>query len=379
MMKFLHTADWHLGKLVHGVYMTEDQADILQQFIEVAEREKPDAIVIAGDLYDRSVPPAEAVNLLNETLYKLNVEMKIPIVAISGNHDSADRIAFGSAWYKHSNLHITGKWEPGSHGVEIEGIRFHSVPYAEPSVIREALKDDTITNHHEAMGKIIAQISSISDFGEKPEVLVGHSFVTGGATTDSERTLSVGGAGTVGKELFDPFTYTALGHLHSPYAIKDDKVHYAGSLLKYSFSEASHTKMVKCVTIDKDEVSVSEIMLRPTRDLVILRGSLEELMNQDFYEKKDDYIKAVLTDEGALIDPINKLRSIYPNVLHLERETAERDKKMERQVREKYENLSDTELFKRFFEYVTEAKWTEELEREVEKSMNVSLKGSEQS
>ncbi|WP_404409353.1 exonuclease SbcCD subunit D [Jeotgalibacillus malaysiensis] len=378
-MKFLHTADWHLGKLVHGVYMTEDQADILNQFIKLAEQEKPDAIVIAGDLYDRSVPPAEAVNLLNETLYKLNVEMKIPIVAISGNHDSADRIAFGSAWYKHSNLHVTGKWHPELSGTEIKGVRFHSVPYAEPSVIKEIFHDDSITNHHDAMQRIVASISSKSDFGQKPEVLVGHSFVTGGSTTDSERTLSVGGAGTVGKELFDSFTYTALGHLHSPHAIKDEKVHYSGSLLKYSFSEATHTKMVKCVTIENNQASVKEMLLKPKKDLVILRGSMDELMDQSFYENKEDYIKAVLTDEGALIDPINRLRSIYPNVLHLERETSERDKKMERQARGKQENLTDTQLFKRFFEYVTEAEWTEEIEREVEKNMNVSLKGSDQS
>lgn len=378
-MKFLHTADWHLGKLVHGVYMTEDQADILNQFIKLAEQEEPDAIIIAGDLYDRSVPPAEAVNLLNETLYKLNVEMKIPIVAISGNHDSADRIAFGSAWYKHSNLHVTGKWHPELTGVEIKGVRFHSVPYAEPSVIKEIFQDDSITNHHDAMRRIVSSISTKSDFGQKPEVIVGHSFVTGGTTTDSERTLTVGGAGTVGKELFDPFTYTALGHLHSPHAIKDEKVHYSGSLLKYSFSEANHKKMVKCVTIENNSASVKEILLKPKKDLVILRGSMDQLMDQNFYENKEDYIKAVLTDEGALIDPINRLRSIYPNVLHLERETSERDKKMERQVRKKYENLSDTQLFKRFFEYVTEAEWTEEIEREIENNMNVSLKGSDQS
>lgn len=376
-MKFLHTADWHLGKLVHGVYMTEDQSEILDQFIKLAERVQPDAIIIAGDLYDRSVPPAEAVNLLNETLYRLNVEMKIPIVAISGNHDSADRIAFGSAWYKHSDLHVTGKWSPALKGVEIKGVRFHSVPYAEPSVIREILNDDSITSHHDAMKKITEEISSLEDFGEKPEVLIGHSFVTGGTTTDSERTLSVGGAGTVGKELFEPFTYTALGHLHSPHAIRDDKVHYSGSLMKYSFSEANHTKMVKCVTIENHHISVEEILLEPKRDMAILKGSLEELMRPDFYDRKEDYIKAVLTDEGALIDPINRLRSVYPNVLHLERDISERDKKMDRQVRESHENLSDTELFKRFFEYVTEAEWTEEMEAEVQESMNVSLKGSD--
>ncbi|TFE02910.1 exonuclease SbcCD subunit D [Jeotgalibacillus salarius] len=376
-MKFLHTADWHLGKLVHGVYMTEDQACILDQFIELADTEKPDAIVIAGDLYDRSVPPAEAVNLLNRTLHTLNVDMKIPIIAISGNHDSADRISFGSAWYKHSNLHVTGKWQPDDGGVEINGVRFHSVPYAEPAVIRALLNSETIATHHDAMTEIVKVIKSAKDFGEKPEVLVGHSFVAGGSTSDSERILSVGGAGTVGKECFDSFCYTALGHLHSPYAIRDEKIHYAGSLLKYSFSEADHHKMVKSVTIENGKAAVKEILLKPKRDLVILRGSLEEMLSQDFYKYKEDYIKAVLTDEGALIDPINKLRSIYPNVLHLERERAIRDSNMERQVREKHENISDPELFKRFFEYVTEAEWTEEIENELETSMNDALKGSD--
>ncbi len=378
-MKFLHTADWHLGKLVHGVYMTEDQEEILARFIDIAASEKPDAIIIAGDLYDRSVPPADAVNLLNKTLYQLNVEMNIPIVAISGNHDSADRIAFGSAWYKHSNLHVTGKWGVEDQGVEIKGVRFHSVPYAEPSVIRELLGDDSISTHHDAMEKIVDRITSQHNFGHIPEVLIGHSFVAGGSTTDSERTLSVGGAGTVGKELFGPFTYTALGHLHSPYAIKDEKVHYSGSLLKYSFSEAGQKKMIKSVTIEDGKVSVEEIPLVPKKDMVILKGTLEEMMDQRFYERKEDYIKAVLTDEGALIDPINKLRSVYPNVLHLERERSERDRKMERQARQKHESLSDTALFKRFFEYVTEAEWTEEIKNEVEKNMDISIKGSEKS
>ncbi|KIL50582.1 exonuclease [Jeotgalibacillus alimentarius] len=377
-MKFLHTADWHLGKLVHGVYMTEDQACILDQFIEIAAQEKPDAIIIAGDLYDRSVPPADAVNLLNKTLYTLNVEMEIPVIAISGNHDSADRIAFGSEWYKHSDLHVTGKWRPDQLPVEIKGVRFHSVPYAEPGVIRGLLKNDSILSHHDAMKETINVICGDREFGKYPEVLIGHSFVSGGTTSDSERTLSVGGAGTVSKELFEPFTYTALGHLHSPYAINDEKVHYAGSLLKYSFSEAGHKKMVKCVSIENGETTVKEIPLTPERDLVILKGSLEEMLKADFYHHKNDYIKAVLTDEGSLIDPINKLRSVYPNVLHLERERAVRDSKREQPIRKKHDHLSDTELFKRFFEYVTEADWTDEMEDELIRTMDLSIKGSDQ-
>lgn len=244
MMKFIHTADWHLGKLVHGLYMTEDQRIVLNQFVKLVEEEKPDAVVIAGDLYDRSVPPIDAVELLDEILFKINVELNTPIIAIAGNHDSAERLSFGSSWYRNSHFYLTGKLQKAFQPIHLKGVNFYLVPYAEPGMVRHLLDDDTIHSHQDAMKAMIGTIEKSLNVNE-PNVFVGHAFVLGGSTSESERTLSVGGSGCVGQELFSPFSYTALGHLHSPDAIKHDKIFYSGSLLKYSFSEAKQKNPFK--------------------------------------------------------------------------------------------------------------------------------------
>ena len=250
-VKIIHTADWHLGKLVHGVYMTEQQRAVLNQFIELIAEEKPDAVIIAGDLYDRSVPPTEAVELLEETLFKINVELETPVLAISGNHDSAERLSFGSSWYRHSNLYINGKIEQSFEPIRLNGVNFYLVPFAEPGIVREFFDDQSIQSHDEAMRRVVAEIETVLDPNE-PNILVGHAFVLGGKTSESERTLSVGGSGCVSADCFSPFAYTALGHLHSPDAIRHDTIRYAGSLLKYSFSEVNHRKSVSIIEMDEN-------------------------------------------------------------------------------------------------------------------------------
>lgn len=318
-MKFIHTADWHLGKMVHGISMIEDQRFMLQKLIRLIEQEQPDALVIAGDLYDRSVPPASAVNLLNETLFTVNVEMNIPIVAISGNHDSADRLAFGSTWFRQNRFYLAGKIEKEMFCPVIEGVHFHCLPYAEPGVIRHLFGDDSVHTHHDAMNVLIGRLSEKMD-SDGIHIAVGHAFVTGGETSDSERILSVGGTGNVGAELFAPFQYTALGHLHNPQAIQHPSVQYAGSLLKYSFSEAAHTKSVSIVEIDAQKhVSIKKETLKPVREMKVMTGFFDELME---VEPSDDYIKVMLKDEGALIDPMAKLKHRFPNILHLEKASA---------------------------------------------------------
>ncbi|WP_313803667.1 exonuclease SbcCD subunit D [Cytobacillus sp.] len=362
-MKFIHTADWHLGKLVHGLYMTEDQRYFLNKFVEVVEEEKPDAVVIAGDLYDRSVPPTDAVELLNEILFKINVELKTPIVAIGGNHDSAERLSFGSSWYKKSHFYLTGKLESDIHPIHIKGVNFYLVPYAEPGVVRHLLNDESIHSHQDAMKAVIGKIEQSLNPNE-PNVFVGHAFVLGGKTSDSERTLSVGGSGCVSAELFDPFSYTALGHLHSPDAIKHPKVRYSGSLLKYSFSEAKQEKSISIIEMkDNGQFDLRVRSIIPKNDLRELEGYLDELMDPSFYEKQNvnDYLKIILHDEGALIDPINKLRQIYPNVLHLERKIARTDMKKKQSLSLVKENKkSELELFKQFYEEMTTSEFTDE-------------------
>ncbi|TCJ01222.1 exonuclease SbcCD subunit D [Cytobacillus praedii] len=362
-MKFIHTADWHLGKLVHGIYMTEDQRYFLNKFVDLVEEEKPDAVVIAGDLYDRSVPPTDAVELLNEILFKINVELKTPIVAIGGNHDSAERLSFGSSWYKQSRFYLSGKLESDIQPIHINGVNFYLVPYAEPGMVRHLLNDESIHSHQDAMKAAIGKIEKHLNPNE-PNVFVGHAFVLGGQTSDSERTLSVGGSGCVGSELFEPFSYTALGHLHSPDAIKHQKVRYSGSLLKYSFSEAKQEKSISIIEMKENgQFDLRIRSITPKNDLRELEGHLDELMDPSIYEKQNvnDYLKIILHDEGALIDPINKLRQIYPNVLHLERKIAMTDMKKKHSFSSvKEDKKSELELFKQFYEEMTTSEFTDE-------------------
>ncbi|MEH7505090.1 exonuclease SbcCD subunit D [Neobacillus drentensis] len=360
-MKFIHTADWHLGKLVHGVYMTENQREVLEQFVAIVAEEKPDAVVIAGDLYDRSVPPTDAVELLDEILFKINVELKIPVVAIAGNHDSAERLSFGSSWYKHSHFYLSGKLSNSFTPVQINGVNFYLVPYAEPGVVRQLLGNDSIHSHQEAMKALIGKMEESLNPNE-PNVLVGHAFVLGGQTSDSERVLSVGGSGCVGAELFEPFSYTALGHLHSPDAINHSKVKYSGSLLKYSFSEAKQRKSISIIEMDdKGNFTHRYRSLTPKHDMRELEGHLEELLDPYFYEKETvhDYLKITLLDEGALIDPINKLRQVYPNVLHLERKLDITDlKKKQSFTSIRSEKKSELELFEQFYSEMTTSEFS---------------------
>lgn len=356
-MKFIHTADWHLGKIVHGIYMTENQRDMLQQFLQIVEEEQPDAIIIAGDLYDRSVPPTEAVDLLDEILFTINIKMKIPVIAISGNHDSAERLAFGSSWYKHSQLYISGKLEEEIEPIRLHGVNFYCVPYAEPGIVRQLHNDESIHSHQEAMKSIINRIESKMNRNE-PNVLIGHAFVIGGQTSDSERTLSVGGSGCVSADLFSSFDYTALGHLHSPDAIKHPTIFYAGSLLKYSFSEAKQKKSINIVEMNEDgSFTVEKRPLIPNQDMREIEGFFDELMAAEVYQNqnREDYLKITLLDEGAILDPIQKLRQVYPNVLQLERKWDLIDSRNDQSFTAvKGENKSELQLFESFYRQMTD-------------------------
>jgi len=362
-MKFIHTADWHLGKLVHGMYMTEDQRYALDQFVQIVEEERPDAVVIAGDLYDRSVPPTEAVELLNDVLFRINVELKTPILAISGNHDSAERLSFGSSWYKKSHFYLEGKITKSLRPIHLKGVNFYLVPYAEPGTVRQMLEDESIHNHDDAMKAIVNQIEETLNPNE-PNVLIGHAFVLGGKTSDSERSLSVGGTGAVSSDIFLPFTYTALGHLHSPDAIHHSSIKYSGSLLKYSFSEIKQRKTVLVVELDNTgQVTVREKYLTPKRDMRELEGYLEELLDPSFYQSQnvEDYIKVTLLDEGAILDPILKLRQVFPNILHLERKIETTDVKERTTIQGMNDyRKNEIELFEQFYKEMTTSEFTDD-------------------
>ncbi|MBM7691765.1 exonuclease SbcD [Peribacillus deserti] len=356
-MKFIHTADWHLGKIVHGIHMTEEQREMLVQFVQLVEEEQPDAVIIAGDLYDRSVPPTEAVELLDEILFKINVDMKIPVVAIAGNHDSAERLSFGTSWYKQSRLFIQGKLSADLTPVQIGGVNFYSIPYAEPGTVRYLFNDSSIHSHQDAMKALIGKIEEKLNPNE-PNVLVGHAFVLGGKTSDSERSLSVGGSGCVSADLFDCFNYTAMGHLHSPDAIKHPKVFYSGSLMKYSFSEAKQKKAVSIIEMKDDgSFDLQCRSLKPRNDMREIAGHLEELLDPSFYQSQriQDYMKVTLLDEGTIIDPMGKLRQVYPNILHLERKWDITDMKRKQSYSaQRDDKKSELDLFQTFYSNMTE-------------------------
>lgn len=379
-MKFIHTADWHLGKLVHGIHMTEDQKHMLQQFINLVAEEKPDAVIIAGDLYDRSVPPTAAVEVLHDVLYTITTELNIPVLAISGNHDSAQRIHFGNQLFRKSNLFIEGIPTNKPTPIQLHGVNFYLMPYAEPGTIRYLLDDHSIFSHEDAMKRMVDVIEQTLNPNE-PNVMIGHAFVLGGMQSDSERSLSVGGSEVISADVFSPFQYTALGHLHSPNAINHPTVYYSGSLMKYSFSEAKQNKSVSIVTIDeKGQVAVTYKSLTPKLDLRILEGHLDELLDVSFYQSQqvEDYLKISLLDEGALIDPIGKLRTVYPNVLHLERKIERRDAKKNKFFHIEASDQKDSiELFTDFYQEMTTNNFTEE-KREVLTKIIDAVKGNKE-
>jgi len=353
-MKIFHTADWHLGKLVQGVYMTEDQRYILQQFMQAIDEEKPDVILIAGDLYDRSMPPIEAVNLLNDTLAEIVLDKNIPVLAVAGNHDSAGRLNFGSSLMRDSGLHMKGQFTKDHAPIivadDFGDVHFHLVPYAEPSLVRTILEDDTIRSHQDAMQKIIDHIGQGLD-PTKRHVFVGHAFVTKygeeeANTSDSERPLSIGGSDCIDAALFKPFHYTALGHLHKAHFVLNEKIRYAGSPLKYSLSEHLHEKGFLIVELDaQGDITVTKRKLLPRRDLRIVEGFMDDLLA---LPPNEDYVFVRLTDTTPVASPMERIRTVFPHAMHIERKVVRPEILHEIQAVES-EKVDDIDLFRSFF------------------------------
>ncbi|ARK23823.1 exonuclease sbcCD subunit D [Sporosarcina sp. P37] len=324
-MKFFHTADWHLGKLVQGTYMTEDQRYILQKFIEDIKQEKPDAVIIAGDLYDRAIPPTEAVALLNDVLQEIVIDLQTPVIAIAGNHDSPGRLHFGSTFMKEQGLYITGELSadlsPVKLNDEFGDVYFHLIPYADPSVVSHLLKDDSISSHQQAMKQIIERITQSMDENAR-HVFVGHAFITPHGekednTSDAERPLSIGGAEYVSADLFEPFHYTALGHLHQAHFVGNETIRYSGSPLKYSISEEKHQKGYVIVELDGNgNTKIEKKLLTPLHDVRTVESTMDELLRM---ETNDDYVFVKLLDTVPVIQPMEKIRSVFPNAMHVER------------------------------------------------------------
>ena len=323
-MKFIHTSDWHLGRQFHNVSLIEDQQAVLELLIQYIESHPVDAVVVAGDIYDRSVPPTIAIELLNRVVKRICTELNTPMILISGNHDGAERLGFGSEQMKRAGLHIISNFEDMLNPVVIETpqsgqVAFYGMPYNDPELVRYAYKEPVST--HDEAHKLLAEKITEQFNPEQKNILISHCFVDGAIASDSERPLSIGGSDRVSHEHFLNFDYVALGHLHQPQKKGEEYIRYSGSLMKYSFGEQNQKKGFTLVEIGQEGFIQSEhVELRAPHEMRIIEGELEQIIEQGKTDpKNEDYLLVRLMDKHAILNPMEKLRSVYPNVLHLEK------------------------------------------------------------
>lgn len=372
-MRFLHTSDWHLGRSFFGVSLLEDQAHVLDQLVRLAAESGVDAVLLAGDVYDRSTPPSDAVSLLDETLTRLVVDAGIPVVVIAGNHDSGERLGFGSRLLEARGLHLAGTRPVVASFEDAHGrLDVVAVPFGEPAAVAARLGDSEVADHDSALRAEFAALATLQGESERAtqqkqplrkkavasphrRVAVAHAFVSGGSTSESERPLVMGNAALVSADCFEGFCYAALGHLHRPQQVGRAGVRYSGSLLKYSFDEASHRKSVSIVEIDgAGACTLEEVSLSPRRDVRIVEGSLEELRAlAEGDSGREDYVLARLTGRGAVLDAMGKMRALYPNCLHIKRDEALAALAEDGARRADLRSHGEAELFDAFFREVT--------------------------
>ena len=339
-MKIIHTSDWHIGRQFHSVSLLDDQKYVLDQIVGQIKAHDIDALVIAGDIYDRSVPPAVAVELLDEVFNTIINELHVPILMISGNHDSASRLSFGSRHLSKAGLYILGKISDVDQPIYIEGssgkkIAFYGIPYNDAEEVRNKFKIK-VSSYDEAHQFLVKKIKAVM-IEEDINILISHCFINGSAESDSERPLSLGGADGVSYKGLEEFNYVALGHLHGPQSRGQEHIRYSGSILKYSFSEQFHKKSIALVEFDSDGKAVIELLpLKAKRNMRIIEGELDQILEEGLHDPEfEDYLLIRLTDTHAILDAMGKLREVYPNVLHLEKtgimslgETQERGSEM---------------------------------------------------
>ena len=320
-MKILHLGDLHLGKRVNEISMIEDQKFILDQIVTLVKEEKIDVILLCGDIYDKAIPTIEAIHLLDEFLEELS-DLKVKVLMISGNHDSSERLSFGRNLFKRSNLYIASQFNQEIEKITIKedgyNINFYMLPFVKPAYINHVLKIQTET-YEECFKHLMEQVKINED---ETNILLAHQFVTVGKNSpelsDSE-TSSLGGIDNIDYRLFDAFDYVALGHIHKPQAMGREMVRYAGSILKYSFSEIRKDKQATILTISKNkQISLSHHLLKPLRDMREMECSLESLLKRKCeIGNEEDYMHVILTDEEQILDAIGKVRTVYPNVIQI--------------------------------------------------------------
>ena len=350
-MKLVHLSDLHLGKRVNEFSMLEDQKHILWEILRIIGQEKPEGVIIAGDVYDKAVSPAEAVALLDEFLVRL-AGMRTEVFIISGNHDSAERIAFGSRLIRESGVHLSpvfsGEIEPCTLTDEYGEVQIRMLPFIKPADVRHAFPEKEIADYTDAVRTVIRHMNPDPSVRN---VLVAHQFVTGAARSDSED-VSVGGMDNVDASVFEPFDYVALGHIHGPQRIGRETVRYCGTPLKYSFSERNHVKSVTVVTLgEKGRTEIRTVPLIPLHDMREIRGTYEELTLRKNWEgtATDDYLHVILTDENDVPDAMARLRVIYPNIMKVDYDNQRTRTASLTGLAEEAERKSEMELFEEFY------------------------------
>ena len=371
-MKIIHLADLHIGKRVNEFSMIDDQKYILNQILEIIDKEKPDAVIIAGDVYDKQVPSIEAVELLDSFISDIS-KRKTTTFIISGNHDSAERLAFGSSLMAMGKIYISpvynGKISKYTLKDDFGSANFYLLPFVKPSHVKRFFPDEKIESYTDAIKVVVDNLKLDTS---EINILIAHQFVTGASRTESEE-ISVGGLDNVDASVFEDFDYVALGHIHRPQKIGTERIRYCGTPLKYSFSEVNDAKSVSIIEINsKEDFNLRTIPLIPKRDMRKIRGTYEELITKTSYENTntDDYIHVTLTDEFNAVDAIQKLRVIYKNIMKLEydniRTRESRKINLDNMV---IENKNPLEIFSEFYKLQNNKEMDDEQKKIIKKIM----------
>ncbi len=363
-MKLFHISDLHLGKKLNEFSMIEDQEFILREILGIIDEEKPNGVLIAGDVYDKSIPSEEAMRLWDDFLISL-AAMKVPVFAISGNHDSAIRFSNHGKLVDSTGIHLSPVYDGAAKCFTLTDggitVNIHMLPFVKPAVVRGIFEGEEIADYTDACRVAVRHMNIDKSDKSAKNILIAHQFVTGAVRCDSEE-VSVGGLDNVDASVFDDFDYVALGHIHGKQTIGRETVRYSGTPLKYSFSEKDHKKSITVVNVDAGGVSVSEIPLKPLHDLREIRGTYEELTARDNYAgtNTDDYIHAVLTDENDVVNAFGKLQTIYPNLMKLSYDNARTREQRDVSDAVDVENRTPLELFEEFYEKQNNAPMSKE-------------------
>lgn len=377
-MKLIHLSDLHIGKRVNEVSMIGDQEYILLQILRIIDEEQADAVLIAGDVYDKSVPSAEAVTLFDDFLCRL-AKRKKPVLIISGNHDSPERLAFGNRLLELGGIHISPVYDgkvqsvtlSDAHGVVV----FWLLPFVKPAHVKRFYPDEGIESYTDAVRVALEKMAI--DYSKR-NVLLTHQFVTGSVTCESEE-ISVGGSDNVDASVFADFDYVALGHIHGPQNIGTNRIRYCGTPLKYSFSEEAHHKSVTVVNLGKKgDLELQLRPLMPRHDLRSIRGSFEELTSKSFYEgtATDDYLHIILTDEEDVPEAVGRLRVIYPNLMKLSYDNTRTRVNQIFDGAADVQRKSQLELFEELYELQNNQPMTEEQRRFAQELIESIWEGS---